>query len=257
MKILAPTGSAPAVDPNKGDQNAAAVDPSTGKVTVQPGEKPAGDQSRPSWLPPEFSSPEDFRKAWDEKNKPAADAAAAAAAQKVEQSVDMAALEKEYAENNGALTDATKAALKAKGITEEMVNEHIANRQTAIAAYEKDLHAHVGGKENLDTLLDWAGKNFTDAQVESFNKAMSNYKSPDGAKDALDLLIMKYERANGKQGKSVTSHGAQTVTPGSAQPIADMKELVALQSDPRYKRGDKAYHKMVDERLAASPDLFS
>lgn len=136
-----------------------------------------------------------------------------------------------------------------------MISEYITNRQGRVAEYEGKLASHVGGKDNLDVLLQWAGLNYTEKQVERFNAAVSNMKDPDGAFEALDMLRMRYEGVHGRQGASVTQK-TETVHTAGIEPIEDMKELVALQSDPRYKKGIKSYHDMVNKRLAASPHLF-
>lgn len=264
LKVTGSTGGGGA-DPKT--EGTGSVD-ANGKVTVVAPEgagKGSGKAAeRPAWLPEGYDTPEAFRAAWDTHGAPAAKAAAEQATKanetKVETGaaaakVDLPSLEKEWNDNGGKLTDKTLASLTEKGITSDMVEEFVTARKASVSAYEASLEKHVGGKEKLTQLMDWASKNFTDAQVESFNKAVSNMKDSAGALEALDVLQMRYERANGKSGMSVTA-SSENVTPSGIQPIADMNELKDLQKDPKYKRGDKAFHKMVDDRLKASPHLF-
>jgi hypothetical protein len=265
MKVTAGTGGGGA-DPNKGVSGA--VD-GNGKATVTEGAgKGSGEAvARPEWLPAEFGTAEEFKAFWDKQGAPAAKAAKEAAekaakeateatAQKAtDQKVDLPSLEKEWKDSGGKLSEKSLAALKQAGITEEAITDYIDARQKTATLRDTLAETHVGGKENLNNLLKWAGDNYSDKQIEDFNKALTDLKNDDGAKEALDLLQMRYQKVHGKQGQSVTA-SAEQVAPAGVQPIADMNELRELQSNPKYKKGDKAFHKMVDDRLKASPHLY-
>lgn len=261
MKVTANMGGAGAVDPKAG--TASGTVDGNGKATVTtPAKAPGSPAERPAWLPEGYDTPESFRAAWDKHGAPAAKAAAdatsaanAAKVESVESKVDIPALEAEWAENNGELSEKTLKELEAKGITGEMVSEYIEGRMSKVSNYERSLSEHVGGNDNLKTLLDWAAKHYTDEQVKRFNGAVGNMKDPDGAKEALDVLLARYEKANGRSAPSVTAK-SEVNTPAGVTPISDMKELVSLQSDPRYKKGDTKFINEVKARIAASPNLF-
>lgn len=265
MKVTTGAGGVGA-DPNKGVSGT--VD-GNGKATALEGAGKGSSEAvaRPEWLPAEFGTEAEFKAFWAAQGAPAAKAAKEAAEKAktesanttektaTEQKVDLPSLEKEWQDNGGKLSEKSLAALKAAGITEEAISDYIDARQKTAGVRDTMAATHVGGAENLGNLLKWASENYTDKQIEDFNKALKDLKNDDGAKEALDLLQMRYQKVHGKQGQSVTA-SAEQVAPAGVQPIADMNELRELQSNPKYKKGDKAFHKMVDERLKASPHLY-
>jgi hypothetical protein len=262
MKVT--TGGTAAADPNKGNDPSAKVD-STGKVTVLPaaegaGKGPSGGGERPKWLPEDFDNPEAFRAAYDKLKAPADEAKTKDATQKIEaaqaaQKVDVAALEKEWAENSNSLKPETLEKLKASGIGEEMIQDYIASRQAAVVTFEAGLAEHVGGKENLDTLMDFAATALDAATINRYNAKLQDTKNPAEAKEVLDLILRKYEDKYGKSGRSATA-SAEVSAPGGVEPLSSIQELTELMSDVRYKKGNKQYMDMVDKRIRASPHLY-
>lgn len=232
-----------------------------GKVTVKAQEGaekgPSGTAERPAWLPEGFSTPEEFRASYDKLKAPVKDAETKANEKTVEAAkVDVAALEAEWRDNGKSLKPETLEKLKAQGITEETIKDYITSRQAKVDVFEKGLADHVGGTENLSTLLAWAATNLDSETVERYNEKLTNTNRPAEARETMDLILKKFEDVNGKSGKSSTATGSPVASPGGVEPIADMQELTALQSDKRYRSGNKAFHAMVDARLAVSPNLW-
>lgn len=264
MKVTTNNGVGQNKDPNSGNSPGSSVD-GNGKVTVQPqggdGKGSGSPAERPSWLPAGFDKPEDLAAAYAKLAAPAKAEADKANEKKVEaaasaQKVDIASLEKEWRENGKSLKPDTLEKLKASGIGEEMISDYIASRQAAVDVFESGLAEHVGGKENLDTLLEFASKNLDEDTIERYNAKLTNTKSPKEAQEVLDLILKKYEDTYGKSGRSATAGGAEVSAPGGVEPIQDMQELTELMADPRYKKGNKAFHDMVEKRIKASPHLY-
>ncbi len=264
MKVTTNNSAGQNKDPASGNSPGAAVD-ANGKVTVRPqegAEKGSGSPAeRPAWLPQGFDKPEDLAAAYAKLAAPAKAEADKANEKKVEaaasaQKVDIESLEKEWRENGKALKPETLEKLKANGIGEEMISDYIASREAAVSIFDAGLAEHVGGKENLDTLLEFAAKNLDEETIERYNAKLTNTKNPKEAKETLTLLLKKYEDTYGKNGRSATSGGAEVAAPGGVEPIQDMAELTELMSNPKYKKGNKAFMDMVDKRILASPHLF-
>jgi hypothetical protein len=256
MTMKVTTNNAGAVAKDPGADASGSVD-SNGKVTVMPTEKPNKDPNRPDWLPPEFKTVEEFRADYEKLKAPkAAEQAAKTSEEMTKKKVDIPALEKEYTENGGKLTDKSLADLKELGFSEQDISNFVAARSKDNKAHDEALSAHCGGASEMKTVLEWCSKNLSEADIERYNKSLGNTKDLDGAKDAMTVLQAKYEKAMGKTGKSATETGAAVTGLEGVEPIADMKELIELQKDPRYQRGNKAFHDMVKKRIRASPNLF-
>jgi hypothetical protein len=256
MKVTTNNAAVGQKDPNTGNSSGSKVE-GTGKVTVNPQEPAQKPAERPAGLPEGFNTWEELAAAY-QKVAPKKEEKPAEPPQpdpKVEK-LDMNALEQEWRDNGQKLSDETIAKLEKQGITKEMITEHIGARQTQAAAWDASLAEHVGGKDNLDTLLEFAAKNLDAATIERYNSKLQNTKSPAEAKEVLDLIFGKYEGMYGKSGRSATAGGSEVSAPGGVKPIADMQELTDLMRDPRYKKGQKAFLDEVDRRLAVSPHLI-
>lgn len=163
---------------------------------------------------------------------------------------DMAKLNDEFAKS-GKLSDDTYKSLAGKGLSKELVDNYIAGQTARANAYTNSLREHVGGKEALDSLIEWAGNNLSDSEIKTANKALTGGDS-ESAKLVLDGLRARYTKANGKDPSLLNSAGGDK-TP-DVKPFASNAELVEAMSDPRYKngpKGDPAYRKQVEARIAA------
>lgn len=254
MKVTTNNAGNNEKDPGKAPQGT--VD-GNGKVTVMPDEKVEKDASRPDWLPPEFKTVEEFRADYDKLKAPkVAEQAAKTGDEMAKKKVDIPALEKEYQENGGKLTDKSLADLKELGFTEKDISNFVAARTQENKAHDDALSSHVGGQAEMKNIMEWCSKNLTEAEIERYNKALGNTKDLEGAKDAMTVLQAKYEKANGRQGKSSTAAGSVVANTDGVEPFENMRELIEVQKDSRYQRGNKAFHDMVRRRIKASPNLF-
>lgn len=231
-------------------------------------ENKAGD--RPEWLDEKFASGEDMAKAYKELEKklgaqppakaegegapkitqPTADEARAA----VEKAgLDMKALSKEYADNDGKLSDATVKTLADKGITKEALDSYVAGQQAQAKLIADEITTVVGGAEQLQTLYSWASANMSAEEIKAFNGAVESGDKA-LARFAMQGLMARYQNANGKAPSLVNSERAPLAA--GAQPFESNAQVVAAIGDPRYQN-DEAYRKQVERRLAVTEGLFS
>lgn len=149
---------------------------------------------------------------------------------------------------SGKLSDDTYKGLEAKGITRDIADNYIAGQTARAEQYSTALNEHVGGKAALESIIEWAGANLTDAEITTANKSLSSGDQTQ-AKLALDGLKARFTAANGSAPNLVT--GAESARATSVQPFRSNEEVTKAMSDPRY-RNDEAYRQDVYKRLAAT-----
>lgn len=163
--------------------------------------------------------------------------------------LDMDALAKEYSEK-GELSEESLKKLEAVGITRETVNAYIAGLKAQAEVYTLRLAESLGGRQELEATLKWAGANLSKEEIESTNEIL---RSGNEAAARLVLAGLQSRRleAVGREPSFVT--GAKTVpgASGGAQPYASSAEMVADMSRPEY-HNDPAFRANVMRRLAVS-----
>ena len=223
---------------------------------------------RPEWLPAKFATVEDMAASYKELeakqsaaaaatktvavDEPAADtpanpeADAAAAAAVASAGLDMAALNAEFAKD-GALSEASLAALAAKGFDKKMVDQYIEGRQAVAAAFQMDVKSSTpGGAEKYSEMIEWAKVNLSQPEIDAYNSAMDT-NNKEQAKLAVAGLGVKFAAAVGNEPSLIGGRpnaGPSDVYESIAQMKADM-------SDKRYK-SDPAFRRSVAEKLGRS-----
>jgi hypothetical protein len=176
---------------------------------------------------------------------PASDAAAAA--QKA--GLDLKALGDEYIAGGKKLSEASMAKLAAAGITEAQVSQYIAGQEALGKQVATDLAAAVGGEDKLNAVLEWAKANASKDQKDAFDAALDT-GNPALVKLALAGIQADYVKAVGSDPKLIA--GEPAGGPVGVQPFGSQQEMVTAMKDPRYKKGDVAYMKLVQDRIKAS-----
>lgn len=122
------------------------------------------------------------------------------------------------------------------------------SRQEVLGVLDADV---TKADQMYNTLIDWAGKTFSDQEVETFNKAISN-NDPSVQKLAIENLRSRFERARGSISQTIVS-GESTAANGGSQSSGDsfksFEELREAQKDPRYAKN--SYYRQEVERKAA------
>lgn len=117
------------------------------------------------------------------------------------------------------------------------------------AEYADSLRNSVGGEQQYNEMLGWAGQNLTDQEIESYD-AIMDQGDPAAAYWAVQALSYRYRDANGVEGDLV-----QGKPPGAGDTFRSQAELVEAMSDPRYDK-DPAYRRDLMRRLENSDVNF-
>lgn len=220
-------------------------------------ETPAAEQ-RPAWLPEKFKSAEDLAKAYKELESkqgqpkgpptvaPVLDTPAAQAAAQ-EAGFDWAALNAEFVEK-GDLSPETRAKLAEKGLGQAQVDTYIEGQKAIAAKYDTEAATVAGGKDKLDSMLAWGGKNMTPGEAKAFNEATAS-GDVERMKLAISGLRSRFEASEGVTPKLV--QGDASLSAGNVQGYASLQELSRDQANPLYKQ-DPAYRAKVEARVRAT-----
>jgi hypothetical protein len=234
-------------------------------------QQPQGE--RPAWLPDNFKTPEDFRKSFDDTRaeltklqQAAAEAAKKAGEKPADKPEDKPADKKEGEGNKkssadltekdvekystelaeaGELSDASRAEIKELfNAPDWVIDTYIAGVKAQNEAASSAVVTAFGGTEAQTAILEWAGQNLSDAEMNTLN---AQFESNDMGTVlfAIDALKGKYEAANGKPpARKIDGKGNGVVTGTYASWDQVNKDM----ADPRYK-SDPAFRAEVKEKL--------
>ena len=133
------------------------------------------------------------------------------------------------------------------GINRETVDTYARGQQALATAQETEITNSVGGTENYEAMVEWAGNNLPADEIKSFDKVV-NESSPDAIKLAVKGLYARYMSEAGGQPVNIR----QGQTSGAAvQPFQSNAQVVEAMRDKRYEN-DPAYREDVERRLAVS-----
>lgn len=133
---------------------------------------------------------------------------------------------------------------------EETSSESEADVETLSEAQAQELMDQVGGEKAYKSMLDWAGDNFSQEEIEMYDGVMES-GNPNAIFFAVQALQARYNDAVGSDGQLLTGRGAQNTDDS----FKSQAELVAAMSDPRYDR-DPAYRADLMRRLENSDVEF-
>lgn len=167
---------------------------------------------------------------------------------KVPDKVDFAAVAKEFADNNGELSDPTVKLLESKGITKDLIETFIEGQKARAQVTRSELAKAVGGDETLDAVLSWAGTGLSAEEVQTYNALL---KSTDlsAQKVALQSLKAKMDADLGTEGVRVNAEGV----PGTrgVEPYSSWAQVTKDMGSKEYKN-DPAFRAKVEKRLSFS-----
>lgn len=165
--------------------------------------------------------------------------------------LDMAALNREFAEKGELSADSMKA-LEAKGITKQMVDAYVNGLKSNAAQQRSALAEVAGGDKQLDAVYEWALANMSQAEIAAYNKVVDG-GNVDAMKLALSGIVGRFTQATGKEPSLV---GGETAPVSDGYPAFESREqVVEAMRDPRYAN-DPAYRAKVEKRLEKT-ELFS
>ena len=112
-----------------------------------------------------------------------------------------------------------------------------------------ELKGVVGGDENYQNMLQWAGTNLNQQEIDMFDAVMQRGDAL-GAFFAIRSLAYRYNDAAGYEGKMLTGNAPKT----SGSQYRSQQEVIQAMSDPRYE-SDPAYRKDIMDKLKRSPNV--
>ena len=152
----------------------------------------------------------------------------------------------EFLANDGVITPESYAALAAKGMSKDMVDNYIAGQQAIAGQLITKVHAAAGGEEAYSKLMDWAGTNWTPAQIDAYDAVMAS-----GTEESITLALSGLKAAaTAASGPSLLTGdtGGDTAGAGTYQ---SKQEMTADMKNPLYKT-DPAFRETVKRKLANS-----
>ena len=223
------------------------------------------EDNQPAWLPNKFESPEDLAKAYNELEKKLSSGTESVAnsdegtpppqtpqptiqeakQQLADQGLDYDKYAREFA-NTATLSPESYKELQDKGLTTEVVDSWIQGQQALTEKLVSTIHETVGGTEEYNNLLEWAGNNLSKADQDSFNKAIESENPNDGL-FAVKSLNAQFKLQNGSSPNLLQGDTGSSGS-GSFSSLAQMSEAM---KDPKYLT-DPAYREDVSRKLENS-----
>ena len=147
-------------------------------------------------------------------------------------------------EETGELSDESLAELEAHGFDRDSMKQYVEGIEAQRELAEMKAFASVGGEDNYREMLEWAGTNMSDADIDMFNEAVTDPKVRD---KAIAAMYQEYRDNVGTDTELLMgSRPTQT-----ANAYTSFEQLVADQSDPRYDV-DPAFRAHVMQKLSRS-----
>ena len=121
-------------------------------------------------------------------------------------------------------------------------------QQTAVATEEDvtQIQDSVGGVDEYQNMLQWAGQNLSEQEINLYDAAMDR-GDPLTMFFAAQALNSRYQDAIGYDGEVLTG----TAPRNTSNAFRSQAELIAAMSDPRYDK-DPAYRQDIADKLAVS-----
>lgn len=242
----------------------------------QPQDTNTNPEARPSWLPENFKSPEDFAKSHADgraeitrlqqelatlkkgekptdpaakpQDNPSADKKAEEVANALEsKGLDVNAMSDRFWQT-GAVAEEDLAALEKAGIPREAILDYAELQKGRQTAQTGALMEHVGGKDQFEAIKAWAAQG-VDPELASAYETARKSGNVTLMKQALTSLKDAYVKENGQNPSVVVQGGALNGMTGGGYRSQD--EMVRDMSDPRYKTDD-AFRKDVANKIARS-----
>ena len=200
---------------------------------------------RPDWLPNKFGHAEELAKAYGQLEKKLS--SRQAEEQGLVTPTDLEKYEDEYLNNNGVIGDDSYKELAKKGISRELVDSFIEGREKVSQDQASALFDLAGGEETYARMIAWAGDSLGEQEMAAFNTAVSG-RDIGMAKLAIQGLSSQFSKVDAGAAPSLLQGGKAPAAVGYGSTYEMQEDM----KNPLYKAGDKAFHAMVDKRLAVT-----
>lgn len=222
--------------------------PQTPPKTLELGKGP----ERPDWLPAEYKTPQDFRKAHDDLR---AKLSGKEGEKVLVTEQDLAGYMQEVV-GTGALSDASRRQLHAKGFSDGLIDQHVAGLQAIREGQMGKLYAIAGGPEGYAKVAEWANGALSADEQSAYNAAV-NSGNPQIAAMAVSGLKARFDLAGGGAPAPEQRPAAVRLSGGApsgslgVKMFGSMAEQVKAQADPRYA-ADPNFRREVEKMIDAS-----
>jgi hypothetical protein len=164
-----------------------------------------------------------------------------------ERNLDINVFQQEYNELGGLSDDAYQA-LEEAGISNEMVNTWLAGQEAIADQSISQIYQSVGGEENYNAMLRWAGDNLQQWELDAFNNSVENLDP--NAMFAVQGLMARMQNAEGIPPRLMSGESI----PSTAPRFESLAQVTEAMRDPKYS-SDPAYRAQVAQMLGNSTVL--
>lgn len=232
--------------------------PQNEEPTPRPDVQAEGEDSRPSWLPEKFATPEDMAKSYAEmerKQGEEPDDAERADSDTTDSIPDdvsdkltpevLDSYATKWSEQGQEFNDEQYKELEELGLSRIMVDRYVEGQKAVMQSQATELFSDIGGVEAYKEMAEWASENWSTEKIASFDQALS--QNMESAKLAVQGLQANYQEANGRQPSLLK--GVQPSSGSGA--FQSSAEITKAMSNPLYKT-DHAYRDEVHRKLQNS-----
>ena len=226
---------------------------------------------RPEWLPEKFGTPQDLLNAYNQleqqytevsqqqqdyqesqvSEQEIADIQNTSVPQVAqlldERNLDINVFQQEYNELGGLSDDAYQA-LEEAGISNEMVNTWLAGQEAIADQSISQIYQSVGGEENYNAMLRWAGDNLEQWELDAFNNSVENLDP--NAMFAVQGLMARMQNAEGIPPRLMSGESIPSTEPR----FESLAQVTEAMKNPKYA-SDPAYRAQVTQMLSNSTVL--
>ena len=150
---------------------------------------------------------------------------------------------------NGELSEKSLASLNKAGFPKTLIENYIEGQQSRLeASYGNYIKTAAGGEKQYTALCQWAANNLSEAEIRRYDNALDTHNL-DTALTALEGLMLKYEKANGKAPEII--RGKAPARQAAIKGFNSMEEMADAMEDPRYEK-DPAYTHKIEQRMLAT-----
>lgn len=155
---------------------------------------------------------------------------------------DYSKLQEEY-NQSGEISKETREKLAESGITDDIIDNYVEGQKAKAEKDIEEIASDIGGKEGFKTVIEWAGKNLDQAEIESINAV----RDKNVMKIILKDLKTRMEEKEGITPEYTKGDGGKATT-AIFESKAQMIEAI---KDPKYKT-DEAYRLQIMKKVSAS-----
>ena len=139
-----------------------------------------------------------------------------------------------------------EALLKAGTITQDMYDTFVAGQEAASSAFQSEVYSVAGGEAAYNDLIEWAGDNLSDAEIDTFNDLLGSGNVA-AVKMAVSGLAAQRGAGQAQEPERTIAGG----TPPAADKFENWAQVQEAMSDPRYYK-DAAYNAEVVAKIGRS-----